>query len=228
MRSPAILVALALTLSSAAAAQAIENFTPCKFGQSTSVGISNGIEVRRVSITDDKKNFGATVFLPPSDKPTPGIVFSHSALKGSEGSADLLRFAYALARAGAAAIVLDGTMSWNQPTDNSNENQPSPHLLACTGQWLLLNASIDRGRLAHAGYMGQWGGGETPACMPGEVPCWNGSGACLNFGENPYYESGNTKRMLTRAGQLEFAEFARRHLGLADIQPAWLDEAAQQ
>jgi hypothetical protein len=224
MQKLAYYTALALALSSCATAQAIENFTPCKFGKSISVGVSNGIEVRRVSITDNQTDYGATVFVPPSDTPTPGILFSYSAMKGSEGSADLLRFAYALARAGAAAIVLDGTMAWDQP---NNTNQRSPHLLACAGQWLLLHASIDRHRLAEAGYLGQWGGGETPACMPGEVPCWNGI-VYLNFGESPYSESSNTKRMLTRAGQLDFAEFASRHLGLAAIQPQWLDQTVQR
>jgi len=227
MKTLAVYTALAFNLSACVLAQDIQNFVPCKFGQSTSVGVSNGIEVRRVAITDHQTEYGATVFLPASDKPAPGILFSHSAMQGTEGSTDLLRFAYALARAGSASIVLDGTMSWNQPTDNSRENQRSPHLLACAGQWLLLNASIDRHRLGEAGYVGQWSG-ETPFCMPGEDPCWNGSRVYLNFGESPDHETGNTKLMLTRAGQLEFANFARRHLGLADIRPEWLEEPVQQ
>jgi hypothetical protein len=226
MQKLALYAALVLTLSPSVLAQSIQNFTPCKFGQSTSVGVSDGIEVLRVSIADNQTDYPATVFLPASDEPTPGILFSHSAMRGSEGSADLLRFAYALARAGSASIVLDGTMSWNRPSDTAGETRHSPHLLACAGQWLLTNASVDRGRLAQAGYLGQWGGGETPGCMPGEVPCWNGS-VYLNFGENPNYESGNTKRMFTREGQLEFANFARRHLGLKQIQPEWLQEAVQ-
>jgi hypothetical protein len=137
-----------------------------------------------------------------------------------------LRFAYALARAGSASIVLDGTMSWNQRVGTSSENQHSPHLLACAGQWLLTHASLDTQRLGVAGYMGQWGSGTTPECMPGESPCWTGI-LYLNFGENPLYESGNTKRIITQAGQLEFATFARRHLGLAAIQPEWLEEGHQ-
>lgn len=227
MKTLAFYAALALTFGSCALAQSIQNFTPCKFSPSTSVDVSNGIEVRRVSIADNQTDYGATVFLPASDKPTPGILFSHSAMKGAEGSADLLRFAYALARAGAASIVLDGTMSWN-PADagSKSSNQRSPHLLACAGQWLLLNAPIDRDRLATAGYRGLWGGGATPGCMPGEVPCWNDI-VYLNFGESADHETGNTKLMLTRAGQLEFANFAQRHLGLQPIQPAWLDAAVQ-
>jgi hypothetical protein len=205
----------------------MQNFVPCKFGQSTSVGVSNGVEVRRVSITDNRNDYGATVFLPASDSPRPGILFSHSAMKGVEGSADLLRFAYALARAGAASIVLDGTESWSQSSDASADNQRSPHLLACAGQWLLTNAPLDNGRLGVAGNLGGRGGGDAPACMPGEVPCWTGI-AYLNFGESPSHESGNTKLMFTRDGQLKFANFARRWLGLAQIQPSWLDEPVQQ
>ncbi len=120
MQMLAFYATLAVVLSSGALAQSIQNFAPCKFGQSTTVSISNGIEARRVTITDNRTDYAATVFLPSSDKPTPGILFSHSAMKGTEGSADLLRFAYALARAGAASIVLDGTMSWNQPNDGSS------------------------------------------------------------------------------------------------------------
>lgn len=227
MQTLAFYATLALTLSSCALAQSIQNFVPCKFGATTSVGVTNGVEVRRVSITDNRTDYGATVFVPASDKPVPGILFSHSAMKGPEGNTDLLRFAFALARAGAASIVLDGRMSWNQPTDTSSDNQRSPHLLACAGQWLLVNAPIDHNRIAHAGYHGQWGGGETPGCMPGEVPCWN-LGDWLNFGESPFYESSNTKRMFTREGQLYFANFARRHLNLAEIKPEWLDEPGQQ
>ena len=226
MRKLALYAALASIFSSCALAQSIQNFAPCKFGKTTSLGISNGIEVRKASIIDDQIDYRATVFLPASDKPMPGILFSHSAMKGREGSADLLRFAYALARAGSASIVLDGTMTWNRANDWSAHSQRPPHLLACTGQLLLLSAPIDPRRLGEAGYLGEWGGGDTPLCMPGEDPCWNGN-VYLNFGESAAHETGNTKRMFTLAGQLEFADFARRHLGLADIQPAWLEEAVQ-
>ncbi len=225
MHKLALYTALVFSLSSCALAQSIENFTPCKFGPSSSVGVSNGIAVRRVSITDNRTTYGATVFLPPSDRPVPGILFSHSAMKGTEGSADLLRFAYALSRAGAASIVLDGTMSWGYAR-SANNDLPSPHLLACAGQWLMLNAPIDHDRIAHAGYHGHWGGGRTPGCMPGEVPCWN-LGTWLNFGESADHESPHTKLMFTQAGQIEFANFARRSLGLKAIQPSWLEEAAQ-
>jgi len=225
MKTLALSAVLALSFTSGALAQSVQNFTPCKFSQSTSVEVSNGVEVRRVSITDNQADYAATAFLPGSDKPTPGIVFSHSAMKGSEGSADLLRFAYALARAGSASIVLDGMMSWNQADASTGAaNQRSPHLLACAGQWLLLNAPIDRNHLATAGYRGQWGAGETPECMPGENPCWNGS-VYLNFGESADHETANTRLMFTRKGRIEFANFAQRHLGLQPLQPAWLDAA---
>lgn len=226
MQMLALYATLAFTLSSSALAQSIQNFVPCEFSQSKSLGITNGIEVRRVSITDDQTAHGATVFLPASNQPAPGIVFSHSAMKGTEGGADLLRFAYALARAGSASIVLDGEMSWVQPMGTSAANQRSPHLLACAGQWLLTNASLDTQRLAVAGYMGHWGAGTTPVCLPGEDPCWNGI-LYLNFGESASHETANAKRMFNREGQLEFANFARRNLGLAEIQPAWLEEAVQ-
>lgn len=224
MRMLAFWATVVFSFSSCALAQSIQNFAQCQFSPSKSVGVSNGIEVRRVSITDGRTDYAATIFLPSSDKPLPGVLFSHSAMKGADGSADLLRFAYALARAGATSIVLDGTMSWEQAS-GANNRLPSPHLLACAGQWLLTNAPLDARRLALAGNMGQWGVGTTPACLPGEIPCWT-SVVYLNFGENPLRETPNTKLMFTRPGQMEFANFARRHLGLKPIQPQWLEEAA--
>ncbi len=225
MRRLAFYAVLALTLSSSATlAQSIQNFTPCQFEKSTSIGVSNGIETRRVTILYNHKSYGASVFLPASNAPTPGILFSHSAIKGTEGSADLLRFAYALARAGAASIVLDGTMSWGEP---GLDFRRSPHLEACAGQWLLTHASLDTRRLAVAGNLGQWGSGTTPACLPGEDPCWVGH-VYINFGESLNYETGNTKGMLTLEGQSHLADFASRHLGLAKVQPQWLDQAVQR
>jgi hypothetical protein len=166
---------------------------------------------------EPKGEVKATVFIPDIDDPIPGIVFSHSAIHGADRNADLLHFAWALARAGAASIILDGNIEWQSPNDESARD---PHLMACAGQWLLLHAKLDRHRLAVAGPSG-WGGGDTPLCRVGESPCWVPS-LWLGFGQTSPAEFQNTEHMLTPKGQLAMAQFAQRHFKLREIETEWL------
>jgi hypothetical protein len=169
--------------------------------------------VRRVGIVEDGGEIRATILIPDSNVPLPGALMSHSSIHGPKSSADLLRFAWALARSGAAVIVLNGTLEWD------------PHLMACAGQWLLLNTRLDRHRLLVAGTRGRWGGGDTPLCMPGEKPCFVAKGG-IGFGETRgVVESANTDRMLTVEGRLEMAQWAQEHLKLRQIKPEWLDRS---
>jgi hypothetical protein len=197
-------------------------FRPCRFSEGSTTGCSEGITIRRVGLIEATGEFEATVFVPDSGAPLPGIVFSHAAIHGATGNTDLLRFALALARAGAASIVLDGTIEWQRPNDESGR---APHLMACAGQWLLLHAKLDRRRLANAGPQGGWGGGETPFCQEGESPCWP-PGPWLNFGQTSAAEFHNTEDMLTLQGQLRMARFVQRHLKLKEIKPEWLTDTA--
>jgi len=192
-------------------------FVPCKTGQSSIVSHDRGITEQTVTILEPSGEHRARVFIPDSASPMPGIVFSHSAIHGNDHTADLGHFAQALARAGAASIVLDGTIEWETPNDNQKRD---PHLMACAGQWLLLNARLDPMRLAVAG-PSDWGGGKTPWCQPGESPCWHPNG-WLNFGQTTPAEFTNTESMLTAAGQLRVARFAERTLHLREVQREWL------
>lgn len=205
---------LVLTFASVCAAQ----FAPCKTSSGSIVEHYQQVTIQRVRLFEPGVEVDATVLLPDTDTAIPGIVVTHSAILGANGSADLRRFAWALARAGAASIILDGTIDWRVPNDDSAR---APHLMSCAGQWLLLHAKLDRHRLAYAGPLGLWGGGDTPFCLPGEVPCWSG-GPWLNFGQTSPVEFGNTERMLTREGQLFMAHFAQRTLQLKKIDPKWL------
>jgi len=193
-------------------------FAPCKFGKASTIGHADGITEQRVSFFEPSGEAGASIFVPDSQVPVPGIIFSHSAIRGVSGNADLLRFAFALARAGAASIVLDGTIDWQTPND---ESERPPHLMACAGQWLLLNAKLDPKRLAHAGPDRQWGGGDTPFCLQGESPCWHPR-LWINFGQTSPAELVNTNAMLTPAGRLRHAQFVQQHLKLKEINPEWL------
>jgi len=193
---------------------AILPFVPCKIGSALNVGQAAGISFRRISFIESYGEVGASVFIPDAQTPIPGIVFSHSAIHGPRNTADLTRFALALARAGAASIVLDGTIEWQRPSDDAK--RPA-HVMACAGQWLLLNANIDRTRTAIAGTTA-WGGGDTPLCLSGERPCWKPN-AVMGFGQTTLHEFQNTNSMLTLKGQLRIARFAQQVLHLSELKP---------
>ena len=218
-----LLSAVLVILSASFCSAQIVPFVPCKSGASSTVGHADGITVKRVSFTEADRVIGATVLIPDSKVPVPGILFSHSAIHGPQNSVDLTRFALALARAGAASIILDGTIEWLTPND---ESWRSPHEMACAGQWLLLNAKLDRERLAVVGTHGNWGGGNTPICMPGERPCFDGH-TVISFGQASSAEAHGTDLMLTLEGRLKMARFAQKHLRLAELKPAWFDEPAK-
>ena len=189
----------------------IAQFPPCKFAEATTVGSSDGITVSRVKIVEASGPVGATVLIPRAERPIPGMLLTHSAIDGPDSHADLLHFAQAMARAGAASIVLDGDLNWKQGTEN---NARTPHLMSCAGQWLLEYANLDPRRLVLAGPPGRWGGGDTPTCMPGETPCWNPIGL-LHFGMSPSL----TNKMLTTEGQYELARVVARWVKLGALQP---------
>jgi hypothetical protein len=99
------------------------------------VGHVEGITVQRLTVMEKSGNVGATVFIPDGNELLPSIVFSRSAIHGPNHDADLLRFAWALARAGAASIVLAGVINWKSgPNDDSIR---PPEFQFCAGQWLL-------------------------------------------------------------------------------------------
>ena len=56
-------------------------FHPCQFTQVSHAERSEGIAVSRVSLIEPSGEVGASVFIPDSNEPLPGIVFSHSAIQ---------------------------------------------------------------------------------------------------------------------------------------------------
>ena len=193
-------------------------FAPCKVSRPSTLDHRDGITELRLSFLEPSGPQEAHVFMPDSDTPIPGIVFSHSSIHRANTRVDLLRFARGLALAGAASIILDGTIEWETPNDNSK--QPY-HLIACASHWLLENVDVDRQRLAQAG-PGAWVGTGGYFCLEGESPCYGGR-AILNFGETTNSEFRNTEKMLTRAGRLEMAQWTQRELNLKEINPEWFE-----
>lgn len=146
---------------------------------------------------------------------------------------DLRRFAWALARAGAASIVLDGVINWQSgPNDDSIR---TPEFQFCAGQWLLQNLSVDLTRTADAGNQKLgWVDNDVSRCGVEHYPlerfakarCWPG-GYWLDFGQIGDAESQNTDEMLTLKGQIAMAQGVQKHLKLKEIKPEWLTQTAQ-
>jgi len=203
---------------------AAQRLHPCKFSGTSEVGHTQGIDIQRVAVIEPNSQVKATVFIPDGSEPLPGIVFSHSAIHGPSNDTDLLRFAWALARAGAASIVLDGTIDWLSPNDESIR---SPEFQFCAGQWLLQHVNLDPMRAADAGSRKiGWRDNDVTNCgleLSSKARCWPG-GMWLDFGQIGQAESHNTDRMLTFEGQLWMARFAQEYLKLKEVKPEWLIE----
>ena len=88
----------------------VADFMPCKFTDASTVRHREGIAVWRVGLIEDSGEIGATILVPDGNAPLPGPLISHSTIHGPTSSADLLRFAWALAPAGAAMIARDGDL----------------------------------------------------------------------------------------------------------------------
>ena len=201
-------------LASMCAAQ----FAPCKVSKPSTVDHRDAITELRLSFLEPSGPQEAHALVPDSDAPVPGIVFSHSVIDAVNTHVDLLRFARGLALAGAASIVLDGTIEWETPNNNSKQ---AYHLTACAGNWLLQNADLDRQRLANAG-PGAWVGSGGYYCLKGEWHCYH-IHAGLLFGLTPEGEFRNTEAMLTSQGRLQMARWMQRELNLKEINPEWFD-----
>jgi hypothetical protein len=132
----------------------------------------------------------------------------------------------ALARAGAASIVLDGTIEWLTPNDDSI--RPTEFQF-CAGQWLFQHVNLDLHRLANAGNLRTgWIPDGLNRCgveQSGQARCWPG-GLGMGFGQTGPAESRNTDLMLTLQGQLWMARISQKQLNLREIDPEWLTDAA--
>ena len=94
---------------------------------------------------------------------------SRSSIHGNEANINLLKLAWALARAGVAVLVLDGTIEWQIPSDASIRH---PHRMACAGQWLTLTAHLSNSTDHSHVVVGTLRGGP---CQMGERPRFSAS-----------------------------------------------------
>ena len=219
-------IAVSVAILGLLASCTAQKLHPCRFSGTSEVSHTEGIDVRRVAVIEPTKQVQATIFIPDGDEPVAGIVFSHSVIHGSSSDTDLLRFAWALARAGAASIVLDGTIDWLSPNDESIR---PPEFQFCAGQWLFQHVNLDPTRAVDAGNRKiGWRDNDVTNCgleLSGKARCWPG-GMWLDFGQTGQAESHNTDLMLTLEGQLWMARFAQKYLMLNEVKPEWLTERA--
>jgi len=219
-------IAVSVAILGLLASCTAQKLHPCRFSGTSEVSHTEGIDVRRVAVIEPTKQVQATIFIPDGDEPVAGIVFSHSVIHGSSSDTDLLRFAWALARAGAASIVLDGTIDWLSPNDESIR---PPEFQFCAGQWLFQHVNLDPTRAVDAGNRKiGWRDNDVTNCgleLSGKARCWPG-GMSMGYGQIGQAESHNTDLMLTLEGQMRMAQFAQKHLKLKEVKAEWLTEAA--
>lgn len=111
--------------------------------------LSDHLKVQTVKLSIPSGVVNAYAYIPESSQKLPGVVFSHSKVRYSDSTADLLPLARDIARAGAAVIVLDGTMLWPPTDDNTNRERGQFTIAALS--WMLRHTNVDPGRVAYIG-----------------------------------------------------------------------------
>ena len=139
----------------------------CKAGAASTIDDRDGVTVSVISFQGPFGPQTAHVFVPDTAEPVAGIAFSHSSIQYADSLTDLLPFARAMARAGAASIMIDGTIDWRTPNDDSKRPWEE---VSCAAQWLTANANLDRQRLALGGPITE--GGDPFCPLLGEDLRW--------------------------------------------------------
>jgi hypothetical protein len=194
--SPFVVIAL---VSVSCVAQPVPT---CKAGAASTIDDRDGVTARLVSFQGSFGKLTAHIFVPDTTEPVPGIAFSHSSIQYADLLTDLLPFARAMARAGAAAIMIDGTIDWRTPNDDSKRPWQD---VSCAAQWLMANANLDGHRLAFGGPITE---GRDPFCpLLGAKPCAGQSWFYFNFGSTSVpHGISITELMRTPQGQLRLTE----------------------
>src|SRR5262249_34339993 len=127
----------------------------------------------------------------------------------------------ALARAGAASIMLDGTIDWRTPNDDSKRRW---NQVRCEMQWLIANASLNLESLAIGGPISWNADSYSPVCPPRVQKLCYEPWIYVNFGWNSPIEVRTTEWMKTPQGQLKMTPLVTGSFHLKDVQLSWLVE----
>jgi hypothetical protein len=189
----------------------------CKAAAVSTIDHRHGITARVVWFQGSFRKLTAHAFVPDAPEPAPGIVFSHSSIQYPDAFTDLLPFARALARSGAASIMIDGTIDWRTPNDDSKRPWQE---VSCAARWLMANANMDGQRLAFGGPMTEGG---DPFCPElGAQACSGQAWFYFNFGSTSVPHGVSlTELMKTPQGQLRLTELPGG-FGLKPVPLEWL------
>ena len=128
------LVLLVLSVAMPSVAQQAQ----CKGESTSSIEHRNRVTAQRVTFADfsgkSLVSMSAHFYVPDSSVPVAGIAFSFAAIQKLNSRTDLLPFAWALASAGAASIVLDRAIEWEPLNDEANR---TPSVMRCATQWYI-------------------------------------------------------------------------------------------
>ncbi|HYM78413.1 MAG TPA: hypothetical protein VE377_20735 [Candidatus Dormibacteraeota bacterium] len=193
---------------------------PCVAGRVATLSDRDGVTTKTVSFTGKFGRVTAHVFLPDTAEPVPGIAFSYSSIQYEDSLTDLRPFARALARAGAASIMLDGTIDWHTPNDDFKRPWAE---FNCAAKWLMASANLDPERLAIGGPI-QFGH-ELPFC-PSETERTCDPWIYVNYGWDDPMAIRATKLMKTPHSQLHVTNMVTGGFHLKDVELAWLLEEA--
>jgi hypothetical protein len=210
--SPFLVIAL---VSVSCVAQSVPT---CKADAASTIDDRDGVTARVVSFQGSSGKLTAHVFVPDTTEPVPGIAFSHSSIQYADSLTDLLPFARAMARAGAASIMIDGTINWRTPNDDSKRPWQE---VRCAAQWLTANANLDGQRLAFGGPITE---NREPFCGP--ETCGGQAWFYFNFGSTSVpHGISVTELMKTPQGQLKLTKLPEG-FHLKPVKLEWLMDDA--
>jgi hypothetical protein len=192
---------------------------PCVAGPAATLSDRDGVTTKTVSFTGSFGRFTAHVFLPDTAEPVPGIAFSYSSIQYTDSLTNLVPFAHALARAGAASIMIDGIIDWHTPNDDFKRPWKEYN---CAAHWLMANANLDRERLAIGGPI-KFEDEPSPFCpSQSKAPCqpW----VYVNYGFDDPMAVRATKLMKIPQDQLHMTALVTNNFHLNEVQLAWLLE----
>jgi hypothetical protein len=168
------------------------------------------LDVSPIAPAEKREIVKAHIYVPDGDGPFPFILFSHSAIHSSKGTADLLPYAFGMARAGAASIVLDRTIQW-EPYDEAANKKAS--VMDCASHWMVDHVKYN-GHFETVGNYGQYWQRLHARCSG--LPC----GDAVGIGWHASAEQANTESFLSEKDYLQAARFLTRDLKLS-IDPSW-------
>lgn len=193
-----------------------QSYKACKADPASLIDDRDGVIVKTVSFQAPSGRLVANVFLPKTTEPVAGIAFSQASIQYADSRTDLRSFAMAMARAGAASIMLDGTIDWHTPNDDAKRPWTE---VACAAQWLMANANLDLDRVAIGGPIQSGGDPFCPLGL-GTQPCGQ-SVFYINFGWTGPNEAHYTDLMKTPQGQLQMTRVPEG-FRLKPVQLEWL------